>query len=288
MSSDITLSSSTRSNLLSLTKTSSLIDTTQERLSTGKKVNSAIDNAIAFFKSRDLSNRASDLSTVKNNINQAVSTVTAATQGLSSMESVLEQMQAIGQAAQSSSDTNVRAQYASQFMSLRTQIDNIANDSSYDGVNLLKSSPDNLTVKFNETGSNSLQVVGVNNTASGLSVQSISLSSTGSMTASGGWADSNLTTGSSGIDSALSQIDSALTSVRSNSATFGTNASMLSIRQDFTTNLINTLQSGSSDLVNADMNTESANMLSLQTRQQLGTISLQIAQQSQQAVLRLF
>jgi flagellin-like hook-associated protein FlgL len=63
---------------------------------------------------------------------------------------------------------------------------------------------------------------------------------------------------------------------------------MLQIRADFTTNLINTLKGGASDLVNADLNEESANLLSLQTRQQLGTISLSIAQRSEQSILRLF
>ncbi len=63
---------------------------------------------------------------------------------------------------------------------------------------------------------------------------------------------------------------------------------MLSIRAEFTTNIINTLKGGAADLINADMNEESANLLSLQTRQQLGTISLSIAQRSEQSILRLF
>ena len=90
------------------------------------------------------------------------------------------------------------------------------------------------------------------------------------------------------INASIAAIDSALTTVRNVSSQFGTNAAMLQIRADFTTNLINTLKGGASDLVNADLNEESANLLSLQTRQQLGTISLSIAQKSEQSVLRLF
>jgi len=90
------------------------------------------------------------------------------------------------------------------------------------------------------------------------------------------------------LDKVVSQLDEALTTVRSSAQTFGTNASMLQIRQDFTDTLVTTLESGASSLVNADLNEESANMLSLQTRQSLGSISLSIAQQSEQAVLRLF
>ncbi|MDP6180868.1 MAG: flagellin, partial [Desulfatiglandales bacterium] len=68
----------------------------------------------------------------------------------------------------------------------------------------------------------------------------------------------------------------------------GTNASVLNLRLDFTTNLINSLEEGAAKLVNADLNEESANLLTLQTRQQLGTIGLSIAQQSEQSILRLF
>ena len=86
----------------------------------------------------------------------------------------------------------------------------------------------------------------------------------------------------------LQEIDSALTTVRSTAQTFGTNAAMLQIRSDFTSSLVNTLKSGAANLVNADLNEESANMLSLQTRQSLGSIALSIAQQSEQSILRLF
>ena len=90
------------------------------------------------------------------------------------------------------------------------------------------------------------------------------------------------------INASIKAIDSALVTVRQSSQSFGTNASMLGIREEFTSELINTLKGGASDLVNADLNEESANLLSMQTRQQLGTISLSIAQKSEQSVLRLF
>ena len=79
-----------------------------------------------------------------------------------------------------------------------------------------------------------------------------------------------------------------MVTVRQVSQSLGTNSSLLEIRRQFTENLISTLKGGASDLINADLNEESANLLSLQTRQQLGTISLSIAQQSEQSVLRLF
>ena len=90
------------------------------------------------------------------------------------------------------------------------------------------------------------------------------------------------------INAAIRGVDSALVTVRQVAQELGTNSSLLEIRREFTQNLINTLRGGASELINADLNEESANLLSLQTRQQLGTISLSIAQQSEQSVLRLF
>ncbi len=90
------------------------------------------------------------------------------------------------------------------------------------------------------------------------------------------------------IKSAITALDSALTTVRQAAQDFGTKSAVLQIRIDFTQQLINTLRGGASELVNADLNQEAANLLSLQTRQELGTVSLAIAQQSDQAVLTLF
>ena len=83
-------------------------------------------------------------------------------------------------------------------------------------------------------------------------------------------------------------LNTALTNVQAQTETFGTNASTISVRQDFTKNLINTLQTGSDQLVLADQNQESANLLTLQTRQQLSISALSISNQAQQAVLKLF
>ncbi|SIS38480.1 flagellin [Insolitispirillum peregrinum] len=281
MAGDITLSTSTRSNLLSLQSTTNLIDRTQDRLSSGKKVNSALDDALSFFKSRSLNDRASDLATVKDGISEGINVIKAAVGGLESIESTLKQMKAIASSAKSSTDSVTRQKLSSQYNELRSQIDNLTEDSSYNGVNLIKSSADTLTVKFNEQSSatlkNELVINGVDSSAATLGVSAVTSATWG---ATSGFVAS--------IDTEISKIDSALNSVRNTAQTLGTNSSMLSIRQDFTTNIINTLKGGAGELVNADLNEESANMLALQTRQSLGTISLSIAQQSQQSVLRLF
>jgi len=295
--SDITLSSATRSNLLSLQNTSSLIGTTQQRLATGLKVNNALDDALAFFKARNLNSRAADLSSIKDTISGGVSVIQAATQGLTSIESVLKQMKAIAQSAISAPESTTRAKLASQFNELRSQVDGIAADSSFNGVNLLKNTltkfkggADQLTVKFNERTDpkavNQLVVSGLK-VADFRTITATSAVTTGAAGNSTVWGQTG-TAAVKAITSAVAAIDSALVTVRQAAQQFGTNAALLQIRADFTTNLINTLKGGASDLVNADLNEESANLLSLQTRQQLGTISLSIAQRSEQSILRLF
>jgi flagellin len=93
---------------------------------------------------------------------------------------------------------------------------------------------------------------------------------------------------STAINSAITALDSASSSLRSEAGKLSTNLSTITIRQDFTSNMINTLEDGAANLTNADMNEEGANMLMLQTRQQLGTTSLSLASQAAQSVLRLF
>jgi len=293
MASDITLSSSTRTNLLSLQRTTDLIGRTQERLSSGKKVNSAIDDALSFFTARNLNDRASDLATIKSGIDEGIQVLTTTTDALTNVEDVLKQMKAIASSAKSTAatDTTTRNKLTSQYNELRSQIDHLVNDASYNGINLIRGDSnntgvkaDNLTVKFSEqntaTPKREITITGVKSDSSSLKLQSAT-------SGASGWAITDGTHATS-IDSAINEIDSALTTVRTTSQTFGINASLLQIRQEFTTNLISTLEGGASSLVNADLNEESANMLSLQTRQSLGSIALSIAQQSEQSILRLF
>ncbi len=294
---DITLTTATRTNLLSLQRTSSLIGRTQERLATGLKVNSAIDDALAFFKARNLNARAGDLSTIKDSISNGISTLKAAVQGLESVESVIKQMKAIAQSAISSPESSSRAKLASQFNELRSQVDNLLEDAQFNGVNLLKNTSgtftvgaDRLTVKFNErteTSSINQLVISGLNTSDFNSIIARSALATGTAGTTTVWGQTG-TAAITAINRAVRALDSALVTVRQVSQTFGTNSSVLEIRRTFTENLINTLKGGAAQLVNADLNEESANLLSLQTRQQLGTISLGIAQQSEQSVLRLF
>lgn len=274
MAKDVTLTAALRTNLLSLQGTQKLLDQTQLRLATGKKVNSALDNANSFFASQSLTNRANDLSRLLDGIGQAVQTLKAADEGITTMTAFLEQMQAVAQEALDQSNaaggapadqTSLEASYDE----LITQVDSLAPDAGYRGTNLLDSG--DLTVTFNEDGTSELTVTGVDFTTGGdLNISAADFSD------------------ATAAQAALDEISAALDLARAQARTFGTNLNIIQTREDFTNNLINTLKEGSDKLVLADNNEEGAKLLALQTQQQLGITSLSLASQAQQSVLSLF
>jgi len=167
--------------------------------------------------------------------------------------------------------SSTRSTLQTNYNSLLTQIDQLAGDSSYNGVNLLTGN--NLTVNFNETGTSGLTIAGVNDTSSGLGLSALNANE---------FQDNN------SISTVLTSINNAITAVRAQTQTFGTNSSTISTRQTFETNIINTLQTGASNLVLADQNQASADLLTEQTQQQLEISALSIANQANQSVLKLF
>jgi len=377
---DISLTASMRSNLTNLQSTASLLGRTQERLATGKKVNSALDNPINFFAAQSLNNRANDLAGFKDGMANAVQTIKAANEGISGLTTLLGAAKAIassvegkpantavsgvnisaagitaGQtiivdgvtltAAGATANTdathatfevgagitdsqvaaNIAAAYntatatnattattvsgnmvsfagtaaltnlsvtgtaqsggtitastvaassergslVSQFNSIMDQINTMANDSSFQGVNLLKAGT--LTVQFG--GGNSLDVSGVASDYATLGLSKITTN----------W-DGGATTGSA----QMALVDTALTTLRTTSSALSNNLAIINARQDFSTNLGNVLQTGADNLTLADTNQEGANMLMLQTRNSLGTTALSLSSQAAQSVMRLF
>ncbi|MEN6487752.1 MAG: flagellin [Smithella sp.] len=382
--SDVSLTTGMKSNLLSLQNTVDLLDRTQTRLSTGKKVNSAIDNPVSYFASQSLTSRASIIDSLKDSMGQAVQTITAADKGISAITSLIEQAKGIAQSAQSAdntqntvtldlasvvatntmglgdsgytltctasgastvqfnkgaTDTETAANIAaainalsytgtasysatvegekititkyltasggretdaataditgsatiitgadlntateseleslqSQYNTLRTQLTELAEDSGYKGKNLLSatSTSRSLTVQFEGT---TLTVSGFNATSSGLGVTAAA------------WTTNDATQ----IDDDLDLLDDALTTLRKESSKMSGNLSIVTVRQDFSDNMINTLTEGADKLTLADTNEEGANMLMLQTRQSLGTTALSLSAQAAQSVLQLF
>ncbi len=433
MGSEITLSTAVRSNLLSLQKTAQLLGKTQEKLATGLKVNSALDDPTAFFTSSALNNRASDLNRLQDFVGNAVQTLRASDEGITALTNLVETAEGTARQALQTASTvstftgsntsdltaatdlstldaefsgsqtiaittgtnetttltldanstvgdivtaindntlvtagnqvdNVngtvsvgsaggaevraaltadgkiklegidaaatiqiavtnnddtatsgafrtavgalgfddttgtyvegdgggttasftttvtaagtansdRASLAAQFDELRTQIDQLALDSGFNGVNLLNG--DSLTVTFNEDGTSSLGISGVTFDSSGLGVA----------------ASVNTFQTDFDINASLDELDSATNTLRSQASKFGSNLSVVEARQDFTKELINVLETGAANLTLADTNEEGANLLALQTRQQLSSTALSLASQADQNVLRLF
>ncbi len=402
---EITLTASMRSNLLSLKNTTDLMSTTQNRLSTGLKVNSAIDNPSSYYTAQSLNNRANDLSTLMDSMTQGIQTIKAANEGIESITSLVEQAKSIANSARDTTDLEEREKYQTRLNDLRSKIDDLAKDSNYKGINLIyntgtQAEADTLKVRFNEyMGDNGtfIEVKGVNlvsgstdedgNIEYGLGLNAAEkwgtdaelsaekgaeetglytlqeAAATGGSTMANGTkyyiknadgsytyyddgdgtatipngdgktyvsltetavtyddlaADTGLTgayysgdaatgytkantsdakaelnsakisSSNKSIDGTLIKIENAISKLREVASDLGSSYSVIETRQEFTENLINVLTEGADDLTLADMNEESANMLALQTRQQLAINALSLSSQASQAVLNLF
>ena len=375
---DISLTASMRSNLLSLQQTQDLMDMTQERLSTGKKVNSAIDNPSSYYTAQSLTNRASDLNALLDSMGQGIQTIQAANEGIEAITDFVQQAKALANTARDNAtvkgttssgtytaaddtknitvkiegvadqdievtleDTDSLEQAATkiatalndgtdgvkdagdtviggftatvengqikisnskgivanvsgtisgitfngeignstrttsmkQYNEILDQIDKLAKDSGYKGVNLLQGN--SLKVVFNEDRSSYLTI---NGTFADTSDEGLKISRAED------WTNPD----NEAIDASISELENAITSLRNMASEFGNNYSIVENRENFTESLINVLEEGSDKLTLADMNEESANMLALQTRQQLAINSLSLASQAAQSVLSLF
>ncbi|WP_019906817.1 flagellin [Methylobacterium sp. 77] len=403
MSSSVTLSAATRQNLLSLQNTSALTSNTQNRLATGKKVSSALDNPVNFFTSQSLTSRSGDLGGLLDGISNGIQTIQAANTGLTSIQKLADQAKSITSQAlatqitttgtastafaastsaatavtfyvngaektasiatsatidaaiatlntaagssvfskdttgtklvlnassdiefQASTDqtalgfsagtadsagtdyygtgldknvkqsadlvtTGVESRKAlsEQYNALLTQIDQLARDASFNGVNLLSSKEDTnkLNIQFNEKGTSSLDVQGVDVTSSGLGLSALTGTSTTAAAANQTNRGSFLL--DADIKATAKDLGAATDALRSKASTFGSNLSVVQNRQDFSKNLINVLDTGAANLTDADLNEEAANSQALTTRQSLGISALSLANQAQQGVLQL-
>ncbi len=341
--SDIILGAATQQNLLSLQNINQEMSTTQNHLATGLKVSSAVDNAVLFFQAQSLTNRATDLSTRKDNIDQGVSSLTTATQGIQSAISILQQMQGLLQSAKTETATQ-RASAATQFNTLSVQLNQLLNDSSYQGLNLVNSKTTNLTLQFSDATASTLKISGQNLLMSALmggikgkvavSAGTKTSAGSGHSTGSGfsafqkwtggtsagsshstgsGWSAYKFTTGvavkasvqatafagvkfstavstnkTSAFDTVYNALNAAVSTAQAAAQSLGANVSLLQTRLSFTASYMTTLNGGASKLTVADVNQESTNLVTLQTRQSLAIQSLSIATTSEQSVLRLF
>lgn len=375
----ISLTAGMRNNLFALQSTAKMLEATQTRLSTGKKVNSALDNASSYFTAKSHTERASELSGYKDGMSEAVQAITAANSGIEGItelinsaiavaEKAKEAPAATGNTTQTITLSNVTAgdlitlggsvytasagqdgtrgflvgatdtetaanlamlintttetedldadevngamislsrtatedmvatdvviasadeanfseatvaasseksQLVAQYASLISQLDDMVDDSNYKGTNLLQTGTSNeLVVDFEN--SHTLTLSGFNAKATGLSINA---------TATGSWATK------ANAETDITALEAALDTLEVEASDLSSNLSVITARQNFTSAMINTLNTGSDNVILADMNEEGANMLMLQTQQQLGVNSLSLSAQSAQSVLRLF
>ena len=167
--------------------------------------------------------------------------------------------------------TPVLESLVAQYNQVMAQIDTTSQDSSFNGVNLLEG--DTLNLTFDETGKSTLAIHGVTFNTAGLGLSTL--------TSGTDFLDSN---SANTVLASLSQVN---TTLRSEASNLGSNLSIVQIRQDFSKNLINVLQTGASNLTLADTNEEAANSQALSTRQSIAVSALALANQSQQSVLKL-
>jgi flagellin len=286
--SSIILGIATQQNLLALQNINTQLDTTQSHLATGLAVASATDNAVKYFQAQSLTSRATDLSTRKDAIDQGVQSLTAATNGISSIVSILQQLQGVVNSASTQTGAQ-RAASATQFNTLGQQLSTLLNDASYQGLNLVNSTASNLTLQFSIASTSTLKIAGQNLLFS-------KLVTGGKAVAKGSKAATTLISVKfSAVSNKISlftniynALQTAVFKAQAAAQTLGTNVNFLQTRLSFTEQYITTLNGGASDLTVADVNVESTNLVTLQTRQQLAIQSLSIATQSEQAVLRLF
>jgi flagellin-like hook-associated protein FlgL len=310
MASNVTLTAAMRSNLVSLQNTQKLMDQTQTRLSTGKKVNTALDNPTNFFAAAAHTRRAADLTNRKDGMNEAVQGINASDNAITSLQSLFESAKGILETARTTDATGQAALYKA-FNTVAAQISTLISDAGYKGTNFLNGTSVSLDVMFNETGSNKLTINGFDAKITGLLASAnigsaavtngySNLAATGTFTAistfkagsavagilgstvAAGFTNSyNLNAIASGLTAAISQL-------QTQSSRMAANLSIVNARLDFTSGIVNIEKTGADNLTLADNNEEGANMLMLQTRQSLGTTALSLASSAAQNILRLF
>ena len=267
----ITLTSGMRQNLFALQQTDKLMNITQTRLATGKRVNSALDDPVNYFAALGHTQRAGDLAARKDEMGEAIQTVKAANEGIEAITNLIAAAKSLAQSAgNAGTDTATAATLSQDFNDVLDQITSLAEDSGYKGINLANGTGESLTVTFDQNGDSKLTLNGFAGSSLGLALVDSNWEST------------------SNISGSIDLLDAARDTLRTAAKTLSTDLSVITARQDFTAGMINVLGDGAANLTNADMNEEGANMLMLQTRQALGTTSLSLASQAAQNVLRLF
>ena len=271
---------SINTNLSAMTALSNLMNTqsqlakTQNIISTGKTINSAKDNGAVWSIANTMQGKVTSLDSVKDSLNRAQSTIDVAMSAGQQVSDLLTQMKAKALAAADSSlDTTSRTALNEDFKSLRDQIKNVVANADFNGINMVKSAGTTLSALANDKGTSKITVLAQDLSLGG---GNVTLSATASFATAGA------------ASAYIATIDTDLTNVNTSLTKLGTGSNALSSHLKFVGSLQNSLTTGISNLVDADMASESATLQALQTKQQLGVQALSIANQSTSIMLSLF
>ena len=260
--------------LQNLSNTQMSLAKTQNVISTGKTVNTAQDNGAVWSIANTMQGRVTALDAVKDSLNRATSTIDVAMSAGQQVSDLLSQLKAKALAASDTSlDTTSRASMNQDFKSLLSQISTVVNNASFNGVNMIESGGTTIYALANDNGSSKITVAAQSLAVGGANV---SISATASF-ATAGQASAYVAT----LTSDITNVNDALTNL-------GTGANALAGQLKFVSSLQSSLTTGVSNLVDADMAAQSAQLQALQTKQQLGIQALSIANQSTSAMLSLF
>ena len=302
----VSLSQGIRTAVYSLGDIQSQIDTSNKRLATGKKVNSALDNARSYFAAQGFQKDARDLNSLLESQQNALQVVTRANKSIENISKLVESAQALARQARSLASTDTtRDTLGAQVRSILNQVDQQARDSTFNGKTLAQASSgtaDTLDVIFNTSTTATAQTkitlksvdVGINS-ATGLNLSIAAngfaytapavgaqvVDGTTGATFAAGWTDAEL-------DAFITAAGNALNTLQAAASTLSVNATLIQLRQDFTKSSARINNEQADYLTLADINEEGANLSALQTKQQLAVQALSLASRSDQAILRLF
>ena len=263
--------------LQNLNVTGAELGVTQNRISTGRKVDSAKDNGSTWAIAQSMRGTSTSLNAVKDSLQRSQSTLDVALAGGTAVSDLLLQMKEKALAASDTTlDTAGRSALNEDFKALRDQLAKTVANADFNGTNMIKSGGINIAALANSTGTSKITVAAQNLALGGANLTSITATSSIGTT-SAGTAQTMIGT----VNTAIGKVSTAL-------AKMGTGSKALDLHLSFIMKLQDTLDNGVGNLVDADLAKESAKLQSLQTRQQLGVQALSIANQSTSALLGLF
>jgi flagellin len=260
--------------LQNLNRTTSDLNTTQTQINTGLKVASAKDDAATFSIAQKLRGDVAGLSAVQNSLDRASSTIDVAIAAGEAVSDLLIELKEKAVAAKDSGlDTASRTSLNDDFKQLRDQISSIVSNAEFNGTNAVENGGDSISAITNDDGSNTIQIA----------AQDLSLTGTNVAISAG----TEIGTAAS-ASAAVAQLESSIANVNTALSALGSGANRIELQKDFVSKLSDSIEVGIGNLVDADLAKTSANLQSLQVKQQLGLQALSIANQAPGTVLGLF